>query len=164
MCCAAEVDVSNKWQPLLDAQVTTQDVDVLALERDGELVPPHFPDPLLEAVRRVARDFGVREDWLNAVVGAQWATGLPEEASAEIDWLEYGGVRIGLAGRQTLITLKLFAAVDQGPASVHVQDLVALGASPEELEHSKAWVVGQDQAAEFPSLVDQVIRHVQRRD
>ena len=143
---------------------TTQDVDVLACEVRGELVPPDLSEPLVAAVRRVARDFGVADGWLNAAVGAQWTAGLPDEASTDIEWREYGGLRIGLAGRQALITLKLFAAVDHGLTSVHVQDMMALEASPAELEQAKAWVLGQDLAPEFPSLVDQVVRHVQRRD
>jgi len=145
-------------------QRTTQDVDVLALEERGELLPPDLPAGLVAALRRVARDFGVADDWLNAAVGTQWKMGLPPETSADVEWREYGGLRIGLAGRQTLITLKLFAAVDQGPSSVHVQDLLALHPSDEELERSRSWVLGQDLAPEFPSLVDQVIRHVQRRE
>jgi hypothetical protein len=72
----------------------TGDVDVIArceVTADGqvELVDPDpLPVALQTAVARVARDFGLPEDWLNTVVGRQWRQepvslppGLVEEAT-----------------------------------------------------------------------------------
>lgn len=57
---------------------TTHDVDVIALaEPGGQLVRPRFPDALVQASLRVARDFNLPDDWLNAAVGAQWQQGCP---------------------------------------------------------------------------------------
>ncbi|HEX9887605.1 MAG TPA: hypothetical protein VGA70_13995 [Longimicrobiales bacterium] len=81
----------------------------------------------------------------------------------DITWRNYGGgLDVGLVGRRTLINLKLFAAVDRGPRSVHLQDLVALNPTEEELEGAAAWVFIQDAAPEWPSLVNEVIEHVER--
>lgn len=146
---------------------STQDVDVIAMARTSgatvTLVPPDFPDELRSAVARVARDFNLAADWLNSVVGAQWRTGIPQDADQDIEWREYGGLRVGLAGRLTLITLKLFAAVDHGPRSVHVQDLIALAPTDHELSKAGEWVVEQDVGPGFAAMVSEVINHVSSR-
>lgn len=109
----------------------TSDVDVIAqgTDRDGRrvLIPAQpLPASLLEAVRRVARDYNLPEDWLNTVIGAQWDSGLPEGFADEVQWRRFGALEVGLAGRNSMIALKLFAAVDQGPTTVHFQDLATL--------------------------------------
>jgi len=86
----------------------------------------------------------------------------PEWLPDEIDWVQFGGLEVGFAGRRSLIALKLFAAVDRGPESVHYQDLLALAPTVAELESAADWVVGQDAGGEFPQLLKQVLRHVER--
>lgn len=136
---------------------STHDVDVLALASGvggtQVLIPPVFPEELLDAVARVARDFDLSQDWFNAQVGAQWQTGLPENADQDLRWLRFGGLRVGLAGRHTLIALKLHTAADSDPASKHTQDLLALDPTDQELEAARAWVVGQDTLEELPRIV-----------
>jgi hypothetical protein len=58
---------------------TTSDVDVLAVVQGGagrelgRLMPPDpLPEPLRRAIARVAKDFQLPSDWMNAVVGLQW--------------------------------------------------------------------------------------------
>jgi hypothetical protein len=143
---------------------TTRDVDVIALaDATGTLIPPALPAVLLAAVRRVARDFNLPEHWLNAAVGAQWRTGLPEGLAKELEWRTFRALRVGLAGRGALIALKVFAAADKGPTSVHTQDLVALAPDDGELAVARDWVVTQDLAPEWPGLVDEVVQHVRTR-
>lgn len=146
---------------------TTQDVDVIALANEfGVLSPPRLPEPLVRAVARVARDFHLPDEWLNAAVGAQWRAGLPDGVAADLEWRTFRALRVGLAGRRTLITLKLFAAVDKGPNSVHCQDLLALAPDDAELARASAWVLLQDMAPEWPGFIAEVVAHVcaQRRD
>lgn len=148
---------------------STSDVDVIARARrdpDGTLrlerAKP-FPPPLARAIQTVARDFELPSDWMNATVDAQWVQGLPPGLAESTDWRNYGGgLDVGLAGRPSLIALKLYAAADSDPRSVHVQDLKALGPSAEELEEAAAWVLTQDAAPEWASLVSQVIEYVGR--
>lgn len=46
---------------------STRDVDIVALRRGAELVDPRpLPDSVIEARDRVAADFALPEDWLNA--------------------------------------------------------------------------------------------------
>lgn len=148
---------------------STSDVDVIArAHRDelGELrLEPAepFPPALDRAIRTAARDLGLDEGWMNAVVGAQWKRGLPPGMTGDITWRTYGeGLDVGLAGRRTLIALKLFAAADAAPGSVHTQDLLALRPTDEELEHAAEWVRTQDEAPQWASLLGEVIAHVTR--
>ena len=147
-------------------QRTTKDVDVIAqastTDSGRSLHPPEpLPQALVDAVGRVARDFGLPADWLNTVIGAQWDFGLPAGFAQEIEWREFGPLAVGFAGRQSIIALKLFAAVDQGPESVHLQDLVALAPTSEELDHAEHWVLSQDAGNQFPAFVKRVKDHVQ---
>lgn len=146
----------------------TRDVDVIA-RADREqgrwrlVAPEPLPQALRDAVARVARDYGLPRDWLNTVVGAQWRCGLPPGTAEEAEWRTFGGLAVGLAGRRTIIALKLFAAVDGGPESVHLQDLVGLAPSHAELEAASEWVRSQDGSQHFPQLVEQVVDHVRER-
>lgn len=48
------------------ARRTTRDVDLVAIAENGELRSANpLPDPLRVARDRVARDFGLDENWLN---------------------------------------------------------------------------------------------------
>lgn len=150
---------------------TTDDVDVIAIllpragSRDVTLAPPEpLPEPLRRVIARVARDFQLPEDWMNAVVGLQWETGLPPGLERRLHWRQYGGLRVGLVDRYDLIFLKLYAAADSGgPSSVHFQDLLALRPTEAELQAAAAWVREQDPTPEFSTIVEQVITHARER-
>jgi hypothetical protein len=63
-----------------------------------------------------------------------------------------------------LIFMKLYAAADSGgPDSVHVQDLVALRPSSQELQAAAAWVRGQDPTPEFAVILAEVMEYVGNR-
>jgi hypothetical protein len=146
---------------------TTKDVDVVAraIREEGKrtLIPPDpLPPGLLEAIRRVARDYSLDETWMNTVIGAQWTRGLPKWLPEEIDWEDFGGLEVGFAGRRSLIALKLFAAVDKGQESAHYQDLLTLAPTPEELEQAASWVREQDAGESFPDLLSQVLDHAEQ--
>lgn len=129
-------------------QRTTNDVDIIATAQPGpdgrntQLYPPPqpLPDALQRAIDIVSRDFGLPADWMNTEIAAQWKQGLPPWLAGDLTWRRYAGLEVGLAGRRTLITLKLFAAVDRGPRSVHYQDLVALEPALDELRDAAEWV------------------------
>ena len=144
---------------------STADVDVIARVEDVEaqplLIPPDpLPGPLLQAIEQVGNDFGLDPEWMNTVVAKQWDQGLPPYAAEELTWRTYGGLEVGLAGRKTLIALKLFAAVDLGARSVHMQDLLRLVPSEEELVEAASWVVTQDVSPIFQSNVQEAVTYV----
>ncbi len=140
---------------------TTHDVDVIAVvAEDGQWAAPVISKSLATATKRVARDFNLDDEWFNTVIGAQWRTGLPDGIEDDVQWLSFRGLRVGLVGRRTLIALKLIAAVDQWPRSVHLQDLLALKPDDEELERARAWVESQDINPQCADWVKEVIRRV----
>jgi hypothetical protein len=148
----------------------TEDVDIIAAARSwrrgvpaGISRPDPLPASLLRAISRVARDFNLPENWMNAEVGAQWDTGLPPGFEKRVRWQQLGGLSLGIADRRDLIFLKLYAAVDsEGPQSVHYQDLVALRPSKRELAAAARWVKSQDTSTEFAQLLEKVLDYVDR--
>lgn len=144
-----------------------RDVDVIARveEVDGQrriVRAEPFPPEFTAAIERVARDFGLPSDWLNAVVGRQWEAGFPPGFEEGMGWSTYSGLTVGLVGRETLVALKFFAAVDQGAESVHWQDLLALRPTGDEIDRAVAWVRSQDVGVEFKSFVDQARERLRR--
>jgi hypothetical protein len=98
---------------------------------------------------------------MNTAVAHQWLVGLPPGLAERIEWRTYGGLRVGVAGRQDLIATKLYASADQiGPDNVHVRDLLALKPSNEDLEWAAGWVREQDPSPEFHQVLDKVVAYV----
>lgn len=140
----------------------TTDVDILAFAHGGRLAPPPrpIPDALAAAIRSVARDMGLAENWLNTGPALQWKQGLPRGLASRIKWRRFAALRVGIVGRTDLIRFKLYAAADGHPADRHVQDLMVLDPTGAELRAAARWVKTQDAGPAFPSLVDQVVAHV----
>jgi hypothetical protein len=145
---------------------TTADVDVIARldpSPEGEMVllrPAPFPEVLQEAIQQVAADLNLEPNWLNTVVAAQWDLGLPPWTNEDIEWHDFGGLQLGVVGRRTLIASKLYAATDQGPKSVHTQDLLYLAPTDEELEVASAWVATQYASEAFAFNLREVVAYV----
>jgi hypothetical protein len=57
------------------------------------------------------------------------------------------------------MSMKLFAAIDQGPGR-HVRDLLALAPTAEEMLAAGRWVLTQDASESFPSLVKEALNHL----
>jgi len=150
----------------------TRDVDIIAIGRDGEegkprsIEPPDpLPEPLARAISRVARDFNLPDDWMNTTAGLQWETGLPPGFADRIHWRQYGGLWLGLADRHDLILMKLYAAADnEGPSSVHYQDLLALRPTHDELDAAAIWVRAQDTSPEFSRILSQAVEQAKKND
>ncbi len=144
---------------------TTLDVDVFALvdktEGKRSFRPPDpLPPALYESIEIVGRDFGLSHDWMNTLVASIWDQGVPESLPDDILWRTYGSLEIGLVGRQTLISLKLYAIIDQGKQSKHFEDLIELCPTDGELNIAVAWVSEQDASPEFRQFVTEAVQHV----
>ena len=123
----------------------TRDVDLLAIAKDGEL---HPAEPLPEALRtardRVARDFDLAENWLNAGPTDLLKWGLPVGFMTRVVTRHYGqDLTVQFAGRVDQIHFKLFAMVDQAGGR-HEADLRALHPSADELIAAARWSITQD--------------------
>ena len=108
-------------------------------------------------------DFGLPDDWMNSTVGLQWKTGLPPGFTERIHWQKFDALWFGVADRNDLIFLKLYAAADsEGPSSVHFQDLLALRPTEIELKEAAEWVRSQDTSPQFAEILEQVLDHATR--
>lgn len=140
----------------------TADADVIAFERNGELVPPEtIPPAFSDGIAAVADSLGLAPDWLNTGPALQMRFGLPPGFRERLTWRTFDTLMVGLASRRDLICLKLFAAADHWPdRGVHFRDLAALGPSGEELTWAAGWVTSQDASATFPRIVEAVVQAV----
>jgi hypothetical protein len=139
----------------------TKDLDALALIEHGEyqLAKP-MPPAFVEAIEDVARVLGLADDWLNPGPTDQLKHGLPVGFRERTTRHEYGALVVHLAARYDQICLKLYAAVDSGRQSTHVQDLIALNPTDDELRDAAVWVKEQDAGVDHPRFVDSVVAHI----
>lgn len=137
---------------------STRDVDLVARIEDGRLVSAApLPVSFAEAVADVGRTLGLRSDWLNAGPASVVELGLPAGFLDRVQTRHFGGLTLHLAGRTDLIALKLYAAVDQGPASRHTSDLQALAPTPDELIVAAKWTRSHDPSEGFRSQLAQAL-------
>ncbi|MCP9490994.1 MAG: DUF6036 family nucleotidyltransferase [Solirubrobacteraceae bacterium MAG38_C4-C5] len=143
------------------ASRVTRDVDVVAvLDGDALLAAQPLPERLAEAVRVVARDFGLDEDWLNPGPTALLDFGLPEGFYERAHRRAYGdSLAVLFASRIDQIHLKLYATVDQG-AGKHLADLEALQPTAQELMAAARWSRTHDPSEGYRSVLTQVLAHL----
>jgi hypothetical protein len=141
------------------AQRATRDVDVVALSEPGGLVSAvDLPPELIVARDRVARDFGVPHDWLNARPAELLRLGLPRGFEERWETREYGpALKVRWASRLDQIHLKLYAAVDQ--AGKHLSDLEALGPQRDELIAAARWTREHDPSEGFLSVLREALSY-----
>jgi hypothetical protein len=128
---------------------TTKDVDVVAMishsSSNGLILGTAQPLPqsLVEAAKKVERDFQLKDDWLNPGPTSALDFGLPEGVLDRAETREYGKyLTVRFISRYDQIHFKLYAAVDQG--GKHYQDLIALNPTAEELESAARWSMTHD--------------------
>lgn len=128
---------------------TTKDVDIVALishfpnQSLGLVTAKPLPDFLLEAAKKVERDFDLSENWLNPGPTSVLDFGLPEGILERAEVRNYGeSLTVRFLSRYDQIHFKLYAAVDQG--GKHYQDLLALNPSALELEKAARWSMTHD--------------------
>jgi hypothetical protein len=128
----------------------TRDVDIVALLADQKLVDPRpLPAELVAARDRVARDFGLPENWLNALPADLLDFGLPEGFVERLERRDYGdSLIVHFASRFDQIHFKLYAMADQG-AGKHEADLRSLAPTRAELLAAAHWTRTHDPSEGF---------------
>lgn len=139
----------------------TMDVDVVAVSTgQGDVRMLHrLPEELVDAATDVAAILGLDDDWLNA--GAVSVVGhmLPEGFHERLRWESFGsGLEVAVPARIDLLRLKLLAAADEGPGSVHVSDLVAVSPSEAELGLAEEWAATRRSPEELRDVTAAVRR------
>ena len=141
---------------------TTRDVDLVALRHEGELLDPRpLPQGLLDARARIAEDFGLPRDWLNAAPSSLLDFGLPAGFIERLERRDYGpALTVWLASRLDQIHFKLYALADQAPGSKHDLDLRSLDPTREELLAAARWVVTHDPSEGFRHELSAALAHL----
>lgn len=145
----------------LISRPSTKDLDVIGamtprgIERMGSV-----PAPLARAISDVALTYGLANDWMNLGPEHLVDLGLPPGFEARLDRLDYGGLVVWTTSRQDMISLKLYAAADQGARSRHMQDLAELGPTSAELVAAAKWARSQDPSEGFKSLLSTAVRFI----
>ena len=143
----------------------TRDLDALAIIEDGAYVRAEpFPLPLAQAVASVGRAFRLSEDWLNPGPTDLLRFGLPEGFRERTTLRRFGALTLHIAGRFDQVCFKLYAAVDQGPRSRHLQDLDELGPDRDELLTAARWSITYDPSPGYRSVLVETLRRLGLED
>ena len=151
-------------------QRATEDVDVLAYvkrNKTGEvsLVKAEpLIDELTEAAKKVARDFNLPEKWLNPGPASAVDFGLPDGLLERVITRKYGRkLIVHYLGRYDQIHFKLYAAVDQG-AGKHLDDLLALKPTSDELGNAARWTMTHDISEGFKQNLKSLLNYLGFKD
>lgn len=143
----------------------TKDVDVLARKtRGADFVSARdLPKEFAEAANRVAKDLGLPDSWLNSGPVDLFEMGMPEGFRERLESKNYGHITAWYIGRIDQIHFKLYAAVDCGPApSRHLNDLLSLAPSDDELLAAGRWAMTHDVSPGFRELMKMLLKDINR--
>lgn len=146
---------------------TTQDVDILArIEADSLVSPRPLPDWLRRAAEDVGGQLDLPQDWLNDQVAdaTLFSCGLPEGLQQRLTLRVYGPrLSISYISRRDQIFLKLHAAVDRDGGR-HLQDLLDLQPTGDELLDAARWTRTQDPSDGFRLLLGEMLKYLGHGD
>ena len=136
----------------------TRDVDVVALEEDGELVSAEpLPQAVRDAAAIVARDFRLEPNWLNAGPTGLLLHGLPEGFVDRLISRDFGGaLRVSFASRIDQVFLKLYAAADRREPR-DFTDLRRLEPTDEEPRAGARWARTHNMPGPFDDAMAQAL-------
>jgi hypothetical protein len=138
---------------------TTKDLDLLGEWTPSGVRPMRpMPEALRIAVEDVARTYGLARDWVNLGPESLLDLGLPDGFAGRLERHDYGGIVTWLAGRFDMVCFKLYAAVDQGSRSRHLQDLRELQPDRDELFAAARWTRTHDPSPGFRSVLVDALR------
>lgn len=137
ICGGAALNILNL------VQRTTQDVDLVF----PETLPPLFT----EASQITAKYFNLKPDWINQGPIELLKMGLPDGYFERCHHFHLGGnITWLLTDRFDQIHFKLYASLDRG--GYHIQDLLALHPTEEEIFQAIRWCFTHDVSDPFKEL------------
>lgn len=136
----------------------TKDLDIVAIMEAGRLISAKpLPQSLLKEIAVVGAALEIGEYWVNSGPTSLLEAGLPEGFEDRLVIRHYEGLTVHFADRLDQICFKLYASVDQGPASKHFADLKRLVPDRKELLVAKKWCMTQDVSLEFSLMLEQAL-------
>ncbi len=136
----------------------TKDLDLVAVMEAGHLMSARpLPQGLLKEIALVGAALEIGENWMNDGPTSLLKAGLPDGFKERLEIRKYDGLTIYFASRLDQICFKLYAAVDQGPASKHYADLKQLKPTCDELKIAEKWCLTQDVSSVFFTMLTQAI-------
>lgn len=142
---------------------TTNDVDVLGIvERsDSKLIinRASFPNWFKSSIEKVARDFNLPPNWINAGPTSLVDFGLPRGLEERLIGKRFGDyLTVHYISRIDQIFLKLYASVDRG--GYHIDDLMKLKPTNEEIEAAARWSMTHDVSEGYRELLKSLLRRL----
>ena len=133
---------------------STRDVDVVALEQQGQLVSADpLPEAIASAAALVARDLGLQPDWLNAGPTGLLHLGLPTGFADRLIRRDYGSaLRVSFASRVDQIFFKVYAAADRREPR-DLADLQQLEPTAAELRAGARWARTHNMPGPFDDAI-----------
>lgn len=148
----------------------TKDVDIVAFAKslpDGNMIiskAEPLPPALIEAMKRVGRDFNLPDNWLNPGPTSAVDFGLPEGLTKRVETKRYSTTLvIHFLSRYDQICFKLYASADQGIGK-HFSDLIALTPTAEELEEAARWSMTHDVSEGYKLTIKDLLKHMRHGD
>ena len=142
---------------------TTNDVDVLGIvERsDSKLIinRASFPKWFKSSIKKVARNFNLPPNWINAGPTSLVDFGLPRGLEERLIGKRFGDyLTVYYISRIDQIFLKLYASVDRG--GYHIDDLMKLKPTNEEIEAAARWSMTHDVSEGYRELLKSLLRRL----
>ena len=146
----------------------TKDVDILAFfGKNSEIQTANsMPEDLEKAAQSVAGQMNLDWNWLNAgpssIVNPHLPNlGLPEGFASRLTEKKYGPMlNVYFIGRLDQIHFKLYASVDRGGPSYHLDDLMHLDPTEEELMAAAKWSTSQDPSPEYSQILKTMLKAI----
>jgi hypothetical protein len=141
---------------------TTRDVDALGIvsgQRPKVSIAAELPDQLVEAAREVALELHLDADWLNTAAAPLLAVGLPAGVLDRVERFEFGPCLTILAiSRKDQVALKVYASLTGKRGKRHLEDLVRLKPTGDEMEFAVAWLLNRPTSAPFRLAVKRIVK------
>jgi hypothetical protein len=137
---------------------TTKDVDVLAFVTSNNgfislVTAIELPVYLSDSIKIVSRDLKLPENWFNSGPTDLLSQGLPLGLEDRLIHKGYGSrLTVYYISRYDQICFKLYASINGG-GQRHLNDLITLNPSDDELLTAARWCLSQDASELFPHLV-----------
>lgn len=141
----------------------TKDADLVGQRLvDGRIVKlATMPQDLAVAVRDVGATYDLGPEWVNVGPSELMDRRLPTGFDQRLTARRFGALTLWLAGSFDMICFKLYAVADQMPTpGRHLDDLLSLSPSKQELADAADWCKDQDPSTGFALLLNAALERV----